>query len=91
MKQIVTNYTIIIDQEKRTGTNKTCYTALVPILGIATEADTLEQAQKDIQSLVQFHLESLAKESEPIPVETTPSLVTRFEAKLPENAILASS
>lgn len=63
MKQNIANYTVVIDKEKRTGTNKDCYTALVPRLGIATEADTLAQIKKDIKELVQFHVESLSKEN----------------------------
>lgn len=42
MKQKVANYTVVIEEQVRTGTKKVCYSAYVPILGIATEADTLE-------------------------------------------------
>ena len=63
MKQNIANYTVVIDKEKRTGTNKDCYTALVPALGIATEADTQAQVKKDIKELVQFHIECLSKEN----------------------------
>lgn len=45
MKQKVANYTVVIEKEKRIGTNKTYYTAFVPLLGIATEADTIEKAE----------------------------------------------
>lgn len=86
MKQQVTNYTVIIEKQKRIGTNKTCYSALVPALGVATEGDTLEEAQKNIKALVDFHLQSLAEEGEEVPVESSPSLVTRFETELPKNA-----
>ena len=54
MKQNIANYTVVINKEKRTGTKKTCYTAFVPTLGIATDADTLEEVQKEIQSLIQL-------------------------------------
>lgn len=86
MKQQVASYTVIIEKQKRTGTNKPCYGASVPVLGVATEGDTLEEAQKNIKSLVDFHLQSLAEEGEDIPVENSPSLVTRFETELPQNA-----
>ena len=62
MKQIVANYTVVIEKEVRTGTKKVCYSAYVPLLGIATEADTVERVQSEIKKLVEFHSESLIKE-----------------------------
>ena len=44
------------------GTKKECFFAYVPVLGIATDADTLEQVQKEIKSLIEFHLQCLAEE-----------------------------
>ncbi len=64
MKQKVANYTIIIEKEYRTGTKKVCYSAYVPILGVAADADSLEEVQDAIKKLVDFHLESLAEEGE---------------------------
>jgi len=86
MKQRITNYTVIINKEKRTGTNLECFSAFVPTLGIATDADSLEEIQKEIKKLIQFHLESLASENEKIPVEDKSLLVARSEVLLPENA-----
>lgn len=90
MKQQIANYTVIIEKQKRLGTEKTCYAAFVPILGIATEADTIEKVKKEIQSLIQFHLDSLAQEGETIPVETDEALVTRSQAKIPTGATVAA-
>ena len=86
MKQRITNYTVIINKEKRTGTNLECFSAFVPTLGIATDADSLEEIKKEIKKLIQFHLESLASENEKIPVEDKSLLVARSEVLLPENA-----
>lgn len=69
MKQRKADYTIVIEKQKRIGTNSSCYTAFVPVLGIATEADTIEQVKKDIASLMQFHIESLVEEGEMVPLE----------------------
>lgn len=91
MKQNIANYTVVIEKEKRLGTNETCYNAVVPILGIATEADTLEQVQKEIQSLVQFHIESLSEEGEDIPVESGQSFITKIQALLPYKTHIAVS
>lgn len=88
MKHKVANYTVVIEKQKRTGTNKTCYMAYVPILGIATEADTIEQAEKAINSLIQFHIESLTEEGASIPFEQEHSFVTRSQILLPKGAVL---
>lgn len=77
MKQKIANYTVIIEKQKRLGTNKNCYMAFVPTLGIATDADTIEQVEKEINSLIQFHLETLTEEHELIPVEAKPAFVTQ--------------
>ena len=90
MKQNIANYTVVIDKEKRTGTNKDCYTALVPALGIATEAHTLKQVKKDIKELVQFHVECLSEEGSEVPVESEESFVTKVAAFLPSKTRLAA-
>jgi predicted RNase H-like HicB family nuclease len=50
MKKQIAQYTVIIEKQKRLGTEHDCYMAMVPLLGIATEADTIEQAEKEILS-----------------------------------------
>ncbi len=89
MKKKIANYTVIIEKQKRMGTKKECFSAYVPVLGIATDADTLEQVQKEIKSLIEFHLQCLAEEGEPIPVESSSSLITKTEVNLPQGAVLA--
>lgn len=89
MKQQIANYTVIIEKQKRLGTNKACFAALVPLLGVATEADSIEQVEKNITSLIQFHIDCLAQEGEDIPVETEHSLITRSEAVIPKGATIS--
>ena len=89
MKQRIANYTVIIERQKRTGTNQSCYVALAPILGIATEADTIEEVEKKIQSLIQFHLDCLVQEKEIIPVETENAFVTKSQVRIPPGANIA--
>lgn len=84
MKQRIANYTVLIERQKRIGTNKMCYVAHVPILGIATDADAIEELEKDIKSLIEFHLESLVDEGEKIPLETPELFVTRSQVYLPK-------
>lgn len=89
MKQRIANYTVVIEKQKRMGTDKTCFMAFVPILGIATEADTIEKVEKEIKSLIQFHIESLGEEGEEIPIETGEAFITRLQANLPKGALFA--
>lgn len=90
MEQKIANYTVIIERQKRIGTNKMCYMAYVPILGIATDADTIEDVEKAVKSLITFHLESLAQEGEEIPLETGEAFVTRSQVSLPKGASFIS-
>ena len=87
MRKQIANYTVVISPDTRTGTNAKAYSAFVPILGIATDADTLEEIQTEVRNLIEFHLQSLAEEDEEIPVESSNSLVTFLEAKLPEKVL----
>lgn len=89
MKKHVANYTVIIEKQKRMGTNKVCYAAIVPTLGIATDADTIEEVEKNVKSLIQFHIASLTEEGEEIPIETSNSFITRYEVLLPKSAVIA--
>lgn len=90
MKKRIANYSVIIEKQKRLGTNKLCYMAYVPTLGVATDADTIEEVQREIDSLVNFHLESLASENEEIPVEGDKPILTTIEANLPEGVTTVS-
>ncbi len=89
MKQNVANYTILIEKQKRTGSDQLCYTAFVPILGIATEAETINDVQKQIKSLIQFHIESLVEEGEEVPIESGQSIISKSQVNIPENAQIA--
>ncbi len=90
MQQKVANYTVIIEKQKRAGTRRYCYVASVPALGIATDEDKLEDVEKSIKALIQFHLKSLKEEGESIPIEAQPAFVTRFEVFLPSGATLVT-
>ncbi len=91
MKQRVADYTIIIKEETRIGTKKSCFSAYVPMLGIATDADSIEEVKKEIKRLVEFHLESLSEEGEAIPIEKGSSIITKLAAILPKNAQIATN
>ncbi|MGI8420462.1 MAG: type II toxin-antitoxin system HicB family antitoxin [Candidatus Levyibacteriota bacterium] len=88
MKHRVANYTVVIEKQKRMGTDTWSQMAFVPLLGIATEADTVEEVEIAINDLIQFHIDTLAEEGESIPVETENPLITRSEVSLPRGAVI---
>ena len=62
-------YRVVITPDVRTGSKDGCFTALVPVLGIAASGDTVEEAYRNVQELIIFHLEALRKEGASPPVE----------------------
>jgi len=53
METKILNYRIIIEPDKRTGSNTSCYSALCPILGIADSGDTIEEAIENIKKRIE--------------------------------------
>jgi len=62
-------YRILITPDVRTGSGQRGFSAYVPALGIADDGDSVEEAYENIRALIIFHLESLRREKEPLPVE----------------------
>lgn len=91
MKQRIADYTVIIEKDRRTGSGESCYTAYVPTLGIATDADTRQKVQQSIQELVEFHLETLIEEGEKVPIERVRPIITRLRTRIPAHASFASA
>lgn len=65
----ILNYRVIIEPDERVGTNESCFSIYCPILGLADSGDTIEETMNNMTDLIKFHLESLTKEGELIPVE----------------------
>lgn len=63
------NYRIIIEPEKMG--RKTAYNAYCPTLGLADYANSIDQAVKNIHSLIKFHIECLLEDSIEVPTENT--------------------
>jgi len=60
-------YAVVI--EHAPGTN---YSAYVPDLpGCVSTGDTVEQVSRNIQEAIEFHLEGIRKDGDPIPEPTT--------------------
>ena len=69
MEKKILNYRILIEPDQRTGTSAECFSVYCPTLGLADSGDSIEDAIQNMKRLIQFHLESLAKEKEEIPEE----------------------
>jgi len=90
MQTQILNYRIIIEPEKQG--RKTVYNAYCPTLGVADWGDSLEDAMKNIQSLIKFHIESLLEDKKLIPVDNLDKEIiasTKISIKIPEDKVQA--
>ena len=77
-------YRIVITPDTRTGSEERCFTAFVPVLGIATAGDSVEEALENIQRMIAFHLGCLRKERQSLPVERpTADFITTARVAVP--------
>ncbi len=60
------HYTVIIEPDLDEGG----YVANVPVLGIATQGETLDEVRQMVQEAIAGYLEGLKQEGQPIPVES---------------------
>ena len=79
-KQTVLDYRVILKPDKSLGSNKPCYVAYCPTLGVADDGNSPEQALSNIQETIAFHIECLQKEHKEIPVDKpNEELVTNMQ------------
>ena len=77
-------YRIVITPDTRTGSGERCFTAFVPLLGIATGGDSVEEALENIREMITFHLECLRREKQSLPVEQpTADFITTARVAVP--------
>lgn len=69
MRKKVLNYRIIITPDTQTGTGKGGFTAYCPVLGVADDGDTVEEAIKNLQGAMEVYIESLVEDGLEVPVE----------------------
>ncbi len=69
MQKQVLNYRIIIEPEKMG--KKVVYNAYCDTLGLADYGDSIDEAVKNIKSLIKFHIECLLKDKIEVPTENT--------------------
>lgn len=81
MQKRVLNYRIIIEPEKMG--KKTVYNAYCPTLGLADYGDSIDEALKNIQALVKFHIKSLLEDGLEVPTEnTTEEVITATKVSI---------
>jgi len=85
MKKQVLDYAVIIRPDRRTGTNRKCYSAYCPTLDIYSEGDTIEQALENIKNALQLNLEILAEDKQRLPLEPQHSILTTASIPIPAN------
>ena len=71
MQTTILNYRIVIEPDQYTGSNKPCYTAYCPTLGVADGGDTIEEALKNVQGAIEAYVESLVEDRLPVPADNT--------------------
>ncbi len=69
MQTTVLNYRIVVEPDQYTGTNKPCYTAYCPTLGVADGGDTIEEAIENVQGAIESYVKSLVDDGLPVPVD----------------------
>lgn len=69
MEKQVLNYRVIIEPDKRTGTNEPCFSAYCSTLDVATDGDTFEEVLKNIQDAISLRVAVLVDEGEEVPVD----------------------
>ena len=69
MQKQVLNYRIIIEPEKMG--KKVVYNAYCDTLGLADYGDSIDEAVKNIKSLIKFHIECLLEDGLEVPTENT--------------------
>ena len=72
METKVLNYRVIVKPDKQTGTGKPGYTAFCPTLGVADDADTIEQAIKNVRAAIKAYVNSLVADKLPVPAAPRP-------------------
>jgi predicted RNase H-like HicB family nuclease len=73
----VARYTVLLYPDEGS------YSALVPVLGVATQGDTVEEALAMAQDLIQVALRGLMEDGEPILEEESPPIVASVEVEVP--------
>lgn len=65
----ILNYRVIVEPDVRTGTNKPCYSAYCPTLGVADDGDTIDEAIKNIKEAIELYVEAMIEDGKEVPLD----------------------
>jgi predicted RNase H-like HicB family nuclease len=72
-------FTVLLYSEKEEGG----YSALIPVLGLATQGNTIDEALAMAQEITELQVRWLAAHNEPILEEEEPPIVASVEVDVP--------
>lgn len=73
----MSRYTVLLYEEEGV------YSALVPVLGVATYGTTIEHALAMAQEVAELHINGLIEDGEPVLEEDTPPIVASVVVRVP--------
>jgi antitoxin HicB len=62
------------------------YSVLVPVLGVATQGETVDEALAMARDLIEVTVRGLIDDNEPVPEEETPPMVVTIDMAIPQAA-----
>ncbi|OIN88412.1 hypothetical protein AUJ59_04005 [Candidatus Beckwithbacteria bacterium CG1_02_47_37] len=87
-QKTVLDYRVILKPDKHSGSDKPCYSAFCPTLGLVDDGDTPEEALKNIKNTIRFHLQCLQQENKDIPADRpNEELITITQVPFPLNPL----
>ena len=72
-------YTVLLYRDEEDGG----YAALVPLLGVASQGETIEEAIAMAQEAAELHVQGLIEDDEPVLEENEPPIVASVEVTVP--------
>lgn len=69
MQTTILNYRVIVEPDRRTGTDEPCFTASCPTLGVASDGDSIEEAIANVTEAVSAYVAFLVRREEFVPAD----------------------
>lgn len=69
MNTNILNYRVIVEPDVRTGSNKPCFCAYCPTLGIADDGDTIDEALSNLKEGMELYVETLIEDNKEVPLD----------------------
>ena len=65
----ILNYRVIVEPDVRTGSNKPCFCAYCPTLGVADDGDTIDEALSNLKEGMELYVETLIEDNKEVPLD----------------------